>query len=74
MVHIRGEDVGVFLDFQQTRPDCIADVGVSIRCWTGAGIALRAGASLVKWFFGFRKLAPPPKEKPAEEKQNSGAA
>ena len=74
-VHIREEDIRLFLDFQRTQPDCIADIGVSMRCWTAAGIFLRAGGSLVKWILGFRKLAPPSRKKPAEEKQqNAGAA
>ena len=74
-VHIREEDIRLFLDFQRTQPDCIADIGVSMRCGTAAGIFLRAGGSLVKWILGFRKLAPPSRKKPAEEKQqNAGAA
>ena len=74
-VHIREEDIRLFLDFQRTQPDCTADIGVSMRCWTAAGIFLRAGGSLVKWILGFRKLAPPSRKKPAEEKQqNAGAA
>lgn len=72
-VHIREEDIRLFLDFQRTRPDCAADVGISIRGWTGARIALCAGGSLVKWFLGFRRLAPPPKAA-EEEQQNAGAA
>lgn len=72
-VHIREEEICLFLDFQRTQPDCIADVGVSMRGWTGARIALCAGGSLVKWFLGFRKLAPAPRAA-AEEEQNAGAA
>ena len=74
-VRIGEEDIRLFLDFQRTQPDCIADIGVSMRCGTAAGIFLRAGGSLVKWILGFRKLAPPSRKKPAEEKQqNAGAA
>lgn len=73
-VRIGEEDIRLFLDFQRTRPDCIADVGVSIRCWDAARIAVCAGGSLVKWFLKFRKLAPPPEKQAAEEKQGSGAA
>ena len=74
-VRIREEDVRLFLDFQRTRPDCIADVGVSIRCWDAARIAVCAGGSLGKWFFGLRRLASPSEEKRTEEeKRDSGAA
>lgn len=72
-VRIRGEDIRLFLDFQRTRPDCAAEVGISIRCGTAAWISLRAGGSLLKWFLKFRKLAPPAEEKPAE-RQDAGAA
>lgn len=62
LVHVKGQDIRLFLDFQEERMDCIADVGVSIRLWDLLVIALCAGGSALKWFIGFRKLA----DKPAE--------
>lgn len=68
LVHVKDEDIRLFLDFAENRIDCIADVGISIRPWDVLSIAVRTGASLVKWFFGFKKLASP--EIP-EEKENT---
>lgn len=68
LVHVKDEDIQLFLDFSESKMDCIAEVGISIRPWDVLSIAVRAGASLVKWLFGFKKLASP--EKP-EEKENT---
>lgn len=62
LVRIEGQDIRLFLDFQREEMDCIADVGVSIRIWDLAVIGLCAGAGLLKWLAGFRRLADPPKE------------
>lgn len=59
-VRIKDQDVRLFLDFQEERMDCIADVGCSLRPWDLVSVGVRAGGSLLKWFFGFRRLASPP--------------
>ena len=72
MVRIREQDIQLFLDFQEEKPDFIAEVGISIRLWDVLVIALRAGFSLLGWFLGFRRLA----DKPSavqKEKSPSGA-
>lgn len=63
-IHIKEQDIRLFLDFQEERMDCIADAGCSLRPWDLVSVGVRAGGSLLKWFLGFRKLASPP---PAEE-------
>lgn len=68
-VRIRGEDVRLYLDFTQSRMDCIADVGISLRPWSLLTIGARALGSLLKWYLGFRKLASPP---PEPEERNGG--
>lgn len=60
LVRIREQDIQLFLDFQEEKMDCIADVGVSIRPWDVLLIALCAGGSALKWFLGFKKLADKP--------------
>ena len=63
-VRVREQDIRLYPDFAEERTRCEADVGVSIRPWDVLVIAVCAGASLVRWFLGFRKLAsPPPAEK-----------
>ena len=57
LVRIREQDIQLFLDFQEEQMDCIADVGLTIRPWDVLVIGLCAGASALKWFIGFRKLA-----------------
>lgn len=82
VIRIREQDIRLFLDFQEERMDCIADVGGSLRPWDLVSVGVRAGGSLLKWFLGFRKLASPPPEgtgdgetaeKPAEEKPEEAA-
>lgn len=69
-VRISEEDVRLYLDFTKRQMDVIADVGVSLRPGSLAWVGLRAAASLVKWFLGFRKLASPPdKEEKSQEKE-----
>lgn len=70
-VRIRDEDIRLYLDFTERQMDCIADVGVVLRPWSLAAAGVRALASLVKWYFGFRKLAspPPPEEEKPEQKE-----
>lgn len=62
LVRIQDQDIRLFLDFQQEEMDCIADVGVSIRLWDLAVIGLCAGAGLLRWLIGFRRLADRPRE------------
>ena len=72
VMHISGQDIQLFPDFQEEKPDFIAEVGISIRLWDVLVIALRAGFSLLGWFLGFRRLA----DKPSavqKEKSPSGA-
>ena len=63
-VWIRDEDIRLYPDFTQEQMDCIAEVGIALRPWRLVTMAVRALASLIKWYFGFRKLASPV---PAEE-------
>ncbi len=79
LVRISDQDVRLFVDFQETKPDCIAEVGLSIRVWDLLVVAACAGASGIKWFLGFRKLASAPDHssgktaaKPPEEKAGGG--
>lgn len=77
VVRIKEEDVRLYLDFTEQQMDCIADVGIALRPWSLVTIGVRALASLIKWYLGFRKLAsPPPPAKPEaeEEKDTSEAA
>lgn len=76
LVRIQDQDIRLFLDFQQEEMDCIADVGVSIRPWDLAVIGLCAGAGLLRWLIGFRRLADRPQEDAApgaKEEQTSPA-
>lgn len=68
-VRIKEEDIRLFVDFTAREMDVIADVGVSLRPGSLVWIALRAGGSLLKWYFGFRRLASPPPEDTAERKK-----
>lgn len=80
LVKIREQDIQLFLDFQETAMDCIADVGLSLRLWDVLAVLLCAGGSLLKWFMGFRKLADRPPEntekppKSGENKQGPAGA
>ena len=69
VIRIKDEDIRLYLDFTEQQMDCIADVGIALRPWSLVTIGVRALASLIKWFFGFRKLAspPPPAEPETEE-------
>lgn len=58
-LRIKDMDVRLYVDFQEVRMDFIADAGVSLRPVSLVWMALRAGGSLLKWYIGFRKLAPP---------------
>lgn len=74
-VHIRDEDIRLFLDFSQERMDCIAEVGVTLRPWDLLAIGGRAGISLLRWFLGFRKLASPaPAKEPEAPSKDAGEA
>ena len=66
-LRLKDADVRLYVDFTQRRMDFIADVGVSLRPWSLAWMALRAGGSLLKWYLGFRKLASPPPEGPGKD-------
>lgn len=81
VVHTEDEDIRLFVDFQEERMDCVADVGISLRPWDLVSVGVRALGSLIKWFLGFRRLAspPPPGEKTetgeqTEEKSDNEAA
>ena len=56
---VKHQDVRLYVDFQRDKPDCIADVGVSIRPGVLVLAALIAGGGALRWFLGFRKLASP---------------
>ena len=74
-VRIKDEDVRLYLDFTERQMDCIADVGIALRPWSLVTIGVRALASLVKWYLGFRKLAsPPPPAEPEKKEAASDAA
>lgn len=74
-VHIRDEDIRLFLDFSRERMDCIAEVGVTLRPWDLLTIGGRAGIGLLKWFLGFRKLASPvPAKEPETPSKDAGEA
>lgn len=74
-VHIRDEDIRLFLDFSQERMDCIAEVGVKLRPWDLLAVGGRAGAGLLKWWLGFRKLASPvPAKEPETPPKDAGEA
>jgi len=64
ITHIRDQDIQLFLDFQETEIDCIADVGISLRLWDVLSAAVCAGGSLFKWYRGFKKLADPAGSQP----------
>lgn len=74
-VRIKDEDIRLYLDFTERQMDCIADVGAALRPWSLVTIGVRALASLIKWYLGFRKLAsaPPPAE-PEKKEAASDAA
>ena len=69
VVRIKEEDIRLFVDFTAREMDVIADVGVSLRPGSLVWIALRAGGSLLKWYFGFRKLASPPEDTDGRKKK-----
>lgn len=71
---IKDPDVRLYLDFTERQMDLIADVGLKMRPGSLVWIVLRAGGSLIKWFFGFRKLAsPPPEDEKKEQKAEDGS-
>lgn len=75
-IRIKEEDVRLYLDFTEQQIDCIADVGLALRPWSLLSAGVRALASLIKWYLGFRKLASPapPAEPEAEKEKTSEAA
>ncbi|MDE7260941.1 MAG: hypothetical protein K2N78_02600 [Oscillospiraceae bacterium] len=70
-IRIKDEDVRLYWDFTERQMDCIADVGIALRPWSLVTVGVRALASLIKWYFGFRKLASPP---PAAEPEADAEA
>ena len=56
---MKHQDVELYVDFRRDKPDCIADVGVSIRPGVLVLAALIAGGGALRWFLGSRKLASP---------------
>lgn len=71
VIKIRDEDVRLYLDFTEQQMDCIADVGIALRPWSLATTGVRALASFIKWYLGFRKLAPSPAEPEAKEEKKA---
>jgi len=71
VIRIKEEDIRLYLDFTEQQMDCIADVGIALRPWSLVTIGVRALASLVKWYFGFRKLASPPPPAEPETKEST---
>jgi len=71
VIRIKDEDIRLYLDFTEQQVDCIADVGIALRPWSLVAIGVKALASLVKWYFGFRKLASPPPPAEPETKENT---
>ncbi len=69
-LRLKDADVRLYVDFTERQMDFIADVGVSLRPWSLAWMALRAGGSLLKWYLGFRKLASPPPPESDKEQAN----
>ena len=69
LLRIEEQDIQLFLDFTSNGMDCIADVGISLRPWDAVSVGIRAGGSLLKWFWRFRRLASPPpvEDEPAEQ-------
>lgn len=74
-IRIREEDVRLYLDLTERQIDCIADVGLVLRPWSLLITGVRALASLIRWYLGFRKLAPPaPPAEPEEKKEETSEA
>jgi len=73
ILDIREQDIQLFPDFQQEEMDCIAHVGVAIRLWDVLVIGVCAGASILQWLIGFRKLAETPSEETAQQKEQPAA-
>ena len=73
LVHIKDQDIRLFLDFQQEQMDLIADVGVALRPWDLVSVGVRAGGSLLKWFLRFKKLASPPQQEETEQTEHGAA-
>lgn len=73
-IHIKDQDVRLFLDFQAERMDCIADVGIAVRLWDLLVIGLCAGASALRWLVGFRRLADKPPAADTDTKKQQTAA
>lgn len=74
-VHIRDEDIRLFLDFSQEQMDCIAELGTTLRPWDLLAVGGRAGISLLRWFQGFRRLASPaPAKEPEAPSKDAGEA
>lgn len=73
VIKIKDEDIRLYLDFTERQMDCIADVGIALRPWSLATTGVRALASLIKWYLGFRKLAspPPPAEPETKEEEKT---
>lgn len=59
LARVKHQDVRLFVDFREERPDVIADVGIFARPGALVLVALRAGVGALRWFLGFRKLAGP---------------
>lgn len=74
-IRIKDEDIRLYVDFTEQQMDCIAEVGAALRPWNLVTMGVRALASLIKWYWGFRKLAsPPPAKQEAEQKDETSEA
>ncbi|MDE7244854.1 MAG: DUF2953 domain-containing protein [Oscillospiraceae bacterium] len=65
-LRIREQEINLYPDFAGDQMQFAVDAGISIRPWDALVTGVCAGAGLVRWFLGFRKLATPP---PKEEKK-----
>ena len=74
VIRIKEEDIRLYVDFTEREMDCIAEVGVALRPWRLVTMGVRALASLIKWYLGFRKLASPPPPEPEHKDESSEAA
>lgn len=67
ILKIKEYDIQLYIDFQKTEPDCIADVGMSIRLWDILVVAAGAGVDLIAWWRGFKALAVLPEPEKTNE-------
>jgi len=71
LVRIRNQDIRLLPDFVGEQTAFMADVGIAIRPWDALKIGICAGASLLKWLLGYKKLASPPEEQENGTNENT---